>query len=330
MTESNQTSSRAEDVRRRRSRRSQRTAGSNSTRRKGKSRAESKPPVMMRGWGSGASQPRRRTGTRAKRRYDIALSTPGAEMRLPSLPVVHLGWRLVSGLLVGILAFTLYSIWNSPMYKVSAVDVQGLRRLSSPDINAVANVAGKSIFEVDPQQINRDLRLAFMQLESVSVDISLPAIVNVSVVERQPVLEWLEDGRSMWIDSKGVAFPPLGEEGPSILVQAEDVPLSSPSDLETDDQNESLSRYLPPRLVSAILAISVQAPEDTALVYTHDHGLGWKDSRGWEVYFGMDTDDMEMKLRVYKALVKSLKKETIQPELISVEYVHAPYFRMER
>lgn len=330
MTESNQTSSRADDVRRRRSRRSQRRAGSSPTRRKGKPRAESKPPVMMRGWGSGGSDSNRRKGTRTKRRYDVALSTPGAEMRLPSLPAVRIGWRLVSGLLVGVLAFTLYSIWNAPMYKVSVVEVEGLRRLSSFDINAVANVAGKSIFEVDARQINRDLRLAFMEVESISVDIALPAIVKVSVVERQPVLVWEEDGRSMWIDSKGVAFPPRGEEGPSILVKAEDVPLSSPSDLEADEQSESLSRYLPPRLVSAILAISVQSPEGTPLVYTNDHGLGWKDRRGWEVYFGMDTDDMEMKLRVYKALVQSLKKEKIQPELISVEYVHAPYFRMER
>jgi cell division protein FtsQ len=172
--------------------------------------------------------------------------------------------------------------------------------------------------------------LAFMELESVSVEIALPAVVKVSVVERQPVLVWEEDGRAMWIDSKGVAFPPRGEDGPSIRVTAQDVPLSSASDVEADEQDEPLSRYLPPQLVSAILAISVEAPEGTPLVYTNDHGLGWKDRRGWEVYFGMDTDDMEMKLRVYKTLVKNLKKVKINPELISVEYVDAPYFRMER
>lgn len=330
MTESKQASGRADDIRRRRSRRSQRRSGAGITRKKQKSRAESKPPVMMRGWGPGESASSHRKGTRARRRYDVALSTPGAEIRLPSLPAVRIGWRLVSSLLVGILVFTLYSIWNAPMYKVSAVEVEGLRRLSSFDINTVANVAGKSVFEVDPGQIKRDLQLAFMELEHVAVDISLPAVVTVSLVERQPVLVWEEDGRAMWIDSKGVAFPPRGEEGPSIRVRAEDVPLSTASDLEADEQGESLTRYLPPHLVSAILAISVQAPEDTPLVYTNDHGLGWKDSRGWEVYFGMDTDDMEMKLRVYKTLVKSLRQEKIQPELISVEYVHAPYFRMER
>ena len=64
-------------------------------------------------------------------------------------------------------------------------------------------------------------------------------------------------------------------------------------------------------------------------MYTAGHGLGWKDPRGWEVYFGMNLKDMEMKLRVYKTLVKRLGKEKIQPQLISVEYVHAPYYRLE-
>jgi hypothetical protein len=37
-----------------------------------------------------------------------------------------------------------------------------------------------------------------------------------------------------------------------------------------------------------------------------------------------------MKMAVYQALVDQLKSEGIQPALISVEYVHAPYYRMER
>jgi hypothetical protein len=37
-----------------------------------------------------------------------------------------------------------------------------------------------------------------------------------------------------------------------------------------------------------------------------------------------------MKLNVYQTLVDQLQSEGIQPEMISVEYVHAPYYRMER
>jgi len=44
----------------------------------------------------------------------------------------------------------------------------------------------------------------------------------------------------------------------------------------------------------------------------------------------MEDQDMEMKLSVYQAMVDRLQSEGIQPALISVEYVHAPYYRTER
>jgi hypothetical protein len=87
---------------------------------------------------------------------------------------------------------------------------------------------------------------------------------------------------------------------------------------------------LSPELVSAILELNAKMPADTVLVYDSEHGLGWNDPKGWEVFFGAEDQDMEMKLSVYQALVERLESEGIQPALISVEYVHAPYYRMER
>ena len=286
---------------------------------------------MARGAQIGGALHSRKKGKPVKRRYDVALGATGAEMRLPALPSLRFGWRLVSGLLVGILAFTLYTLWYSPMYRVSTAEVQGLKRLNSQDINAVANVTGKPIFVVDPQKVKQDIQTSFLELADVSVDVKVPAKVLIIVEERQPVIAWEEENKVMWVDAKGIAFPPRGEDGPSVLVKAENSPISAPpsDQQEQDAQKEAPGRFLPPQLVSAVLAISPQAPEGTPLVYTADHGLGWKDPRGWEVYFGMNLKDMEMKLRVYKTLVKRLGKEKIQPQLISVEYVHAPYYRLE-
>jgi hypothetical protein len=39
---------------------------------------------------------------------------------------------------------------------------------------------------------------------------------------------------------------------------------------------------------------------------------------------------MAMKLQVYKEIVRRLKKDDVRPEFISVEYVHAPYYRLDR
>jgi hypothetical protein len=37
-----------------------------------------------------------------------------------------------------------------------------------------------------------------------------------------------------------------------------------------------------------------------------------------------------LKLTVYEAIVARMAYDGIQPALISVEYAHAPYYRMER
>jgi hypothetical protein len=76
--------------------------------------------------------------------------------------------------------------------------------------------------------------------------------------------------------------------------------------------------------------VKEEAPENTSLLYSNRHGLGWKDSRGWQAYFGTDIQDMDAKLKVYKALVQELRSEDIQPVMISVEHLHAPFYRLEQ
>ena len=51
-------------------------------------------------------------------------------------------------------------------------------------------------------------------------------------------------------------------------------------------------------------------------------------SRGWIVYLG-DVQDFDMKLHVYQELIDHLKEANTRPALISVEYVHAPYYLLE-
>ena len=92
----------------------------------------------------------------------------------------------------------------------------------------------------------------------------------------------------------------------------------------------SPSLRLSPDLVNAILELGSKMPADTLLVYDSEHGLGWNDPGGWDVFFGSEDEDMPMKLAVYQALVDKLQNEGIQPAMISVEYVHAPYYRTER
>ncbi len=290
----------------------------------------SMPPVMARGVAGTTYRPARSSPTRAaraRRRYDVSLSVPGAEMRLPSLPQVNVGWRLASGVMVALLAIALYQLWNLPRFRVVQAQVNGLQRLTSSDVNAVLELEDTPIFAVDSTQLQQNLEEAFPEFSSVKVSASLPNKVVVTVEERVPILTWRQDGRTTLVDANGISFPMRSPNDalPSPRVEAFNTPPVQTVDGTSADQQ----RFLSPEMVSAIMSMSAQAPANTPLVYDGQHGLGWKDPQGWEVYFG-DMKDMGIKLTIYKTLIKRLQEEGITPALVSVEYIHSPYYRVEK
>lgn len=287
------------------------------------------PPVLIRGvdMSSLPWQVKPRGKAKPRRRYDVALSMPGVEMRLPSLPQVAVGWRLVSFLLVAALGTLLYYLWSAPEYHVFAAQVVGLQRLSSQDVNAVMDVRGQPIFAINTAALENELQQAFPEFSSVEVEVGLPGEVYVTVEERQPILAWKQDGRTTLVDANGVSFPVRDQNMaiPAVVVDAHGSPPVQSMEIEGDP----LEQFLPVEMVSAILSMSAQTPSGIPLTYDPLRGLGWKDAQGWEVYFG-DTQQMDMKLRVYKAILEKLDDEDTMPALISVEHVHLPYYRLER
>jgi hypothetical protein len=287
------------------------------------------PPVMVRGGIADVPLPLRKTGkSKARRRFDVTLGMPGAEMRLPALPQITVDFRLLSGVLVAALAFLVYHLWNSPSFRVEEAEIVGLQRLNSRDVNAVLDIEDEPIFAIDPEALTRKAQEAFPEFASIQVEVGLPRSVRMTVEERQPILTWKQEGRTVLVDASGVAFPQrdLATASPALVVEA----FSSPPTTILDGGMEvSTMQFMPVDMVSAILSMSAQAPQDTPLVYDSKHGLGWRDSRGWDVYLG-DTGDIDMKLRIYQAMVAKIRKERLNPVLVSVEYPHAPYFRLER
>lgn len=311
-------------------------------------RAEVTPPVMVRG-GMGGMAFGRAASSRAhkqktpRRRIDVPLNVPGAELRLPAIPFVHLGWRAASLLMVAMMMACLVLIWQAPVFKVTTVQAAGLQRLTTSDLNTVMKSVGKSVFTLNPDQLDRTLRQAFPELSKIAVRVNLPASVKVVVTERQPVIDWVQDGNERWVDADGISFPVRGTISDTLVQVEGHGTIPSIHQPAVQDQQDAIAEQiaslggpnkptlqLSPDLVSAILALSAKMPADTKLVYDSDHGLGWNDPMGWEVYFGAEDADMEMKLVIYQTLVERLQNEGIQPALISVEYIHAPYYRMER
>jgi len=312
------------------------------------SHSEAAPPVMVRGgmggmaFGRVASSRLQKQKT-PRRRFDVPLSVPGAEVRLPSIPLVHLGWKAISLIMAVMMVVSLFMMWKSPVFQVKTVQAKGLQRLTEGDLNVVLGSVGRSVFSLDPRTLKQNLQQAFPELDEISVRVNLPSSITVVAVEREPVISWTQDGRESWVDAEGVSFPPRGSPA-SALVRVEGYgSLPEASSVAATDSTQYLppgmpfsatpaipTFKLPPELINAILELGKKMPAETLLVYDSEHGLGWYDPNGWEVFFGAEDQDMEMKLAVYQALVARLQSEGIQPAMISVEYVHAPYYRMER
>jgi hypothetical protein len=285
---------------------------------------------------------------KSRRRFDVALGLPGAEVRLPGLPHIAIGWRVVSFILVGLFAFLLYQLWNAPAFRIDSVKVSGLKRLNNSEVNAALGLAGQPIFFLDPDQIKQELLQVFPEFSEAQVQVSLPNNISIQVVERVPVITWTQNGQPYLIDEQGYAFTPRGDAsaviGPTIeaadsppalpqpdqaqadaLQQVAKSPLGAPQAVPTI--TAGAQAFLSPEMVSAVQEIASQAPEGAPLIYTSENGLGWRDPGGWDVFFG-DTQEMPMKLIVYQSLIARLddKEETL-PAMVSVEYVHAPFYR---
>jgi len=252
-----------------------------------------------------------------RRRVDVAIAS-GAEIRLPAMPSVHNKWRVLSGvitisLLMGLILFT-----QSGLFTVSNIEMKGLERFTEGEIAQAINITGSSIFFINPDRVKRDLQITYPALSDIDVQVGWPASVSISLVERYPVLAWNWDGHVRWVDINGVAFEPLDEGLDVVQVNSAMLPPTIKD------------RFVDPRLVDSVAALAGYIPENVDLIYDTDHGLGWRDSRGWIVYFGFNDDDAEKKMNVYLSLVEYLEGKRITPGMINVEFIDSPYFRMEQ
>jgi len=345
---------RSDNIRKRRLIETRKTS-TRSERGKRRSNQIATPPVMGRARKAGSlnqvmSQRSTKFKHKTRRRYDFSLNAQGVEMRLPSIPRVSFGWRLVSIALTVFLLFVLYEFWESPKYSVDAAEISGLNLISSAEINSVLGITGEHIFSINAAELENEIAETFPEFSSLSVQVKLPNSVLVTVTERIPVLVWSQEGRSELVDANGVTFPVRGGIPKSqypVIEALSDPPISS--NLEANDQEkenypdlialtEEISLGAPvsgvaktllsPEMVTAILYLSDHSTRGAKLVYDPVHGLGWKDRRNRDVYFG-DIDNIEMKFLVYQTILNDLKTKEITPVSISVEYVYAPYYRLE-
>jgi hypothetical protein len=296
------------------------------------------------------------TSTRARRQFYIAMDQAGAELRLPAIPLVNPGWRILSFAIVVLSLVGIFSMWNSPFFQVQSVEVKGIQRLTPEEITAVLGLEYRPIVEVDARQAQDLVSQKFPDLMDVRVNVQMPNIVTVSATERQPVMAVKNGDQVDWIDAEGVVFDAVGDAGPLLTIQTSDALPFLPSEAdaaaaaatqtagsvpavpttpdilklltEKSAQKNELKK-VDPSLLAAAEGLSQKLPPETQLVYSKTNGLGWTDAAGCQIYIGTDLADFEEKFTLYQAIANTLANQGIQPVLISVAYPNAPFYRLE-
>ncbi|NLN69217.1 MAG: FtsQ-type POTRA domain-containing protein [Chloroflexi bacterium] len=277
--------------------------------------------------------------TRKKHATYVPIKKKVAEFQLPALPRLQLGWRLFSGAVFLFALTVVISFSSLGTFRISTINLKGAQRLSPEVVLAQLDLVDKSIITIEPDVVKDKVEASLPGIKNAQVSIKLPAKVTIQVEEREPIILWEQEGSSQWIDAEGVLFPVFGEEDVPQRVVAVGDPPSAPTvphqeiDVEMGEISPLMENVIPrttPEFVAAVLSITKFMPEGSQLQYDSQFGLGWQDPNGWLVYFGQETANIDTKLIEYQEILTVLNQQNITPALISLEFIHAPYYRMEQ
>jgi hypothetical protein len=274
--------------------------------------------------GSKGSGMGRMTKNSRRKGYDLAINLGRTAVRTPVLNLPALGTRWVSAGLTLFLCLLLFTMGSANTFKVAGAEVSGNQRLGTDEVNAMLGMVGQPSYKAVPSQIEKNLRTAFPDLAGVSVRVGFPNHISVAVVERTPILAWYHDGNTTWVDNNGIAFMPRGDIQDLIQIASDVVPAKPTADPQGFINDQP---FISPATVQAIVTLYPQIPGGVPMIYDQKYGMGWQDPRGWSVYFGQNTQAIEMKKNVYQVILDTFSQQGIQPTLISVANLDAPFYK---
>lgn len=257
-----------------------------------------------------AADPALGTRHRGKRRSQV--SVPSVRVRR-SISLRRLfSWRLVSLAIVIGLSAVLYVFLTADAFYVRVVSIGGQQYLSGEEIFQLSDIAQKHIFWIDAKDVERRLE-AVPNLADATVLIGWPPqMVQILVVEREPALIWEQQIR-VWVDANGIVMK-LREDRSGlvrIVVPEATEPIA-------------VGQRIPRTILDGALQLKRRYPNIDVLLYDPIKGLGYRDGRGWSVWYGSG-EDIDTKLLVYNALVAAIYPQ-VQPGEIMMGDPDRPYY----
>lgn len=249
-------------------------------------------------------------GRRGRRRAQV--STPSVRVRRQVGLLRLLSWRLVSLAIVIGLSAVLYVFLTADTFYVRTVSIGGQQYLSGEEIFHLADIAQRHIFWIDAQEVERRLE-AVPNLADATVLIGWPPqMVQILVVEREPALIWEQQIR-VWVDANGIVMKLREDRGGLVRVV---VPNAT--------EPIAVGQRIPRAILDGALQLKRRYPNIDVLLYDPIKGLGYRDGRGWTVWYGTG-EDIDTKLLVYNALVARIYPAVQPGEIVMVD-PDRPYY----
>lgn len=227
-------------------------------------------------------------------------------------------WRVVSGLIVVCMIALLVVMFQTEFFKVRTITVVGATYIDPSEIFRYTEIAGFSIFQIDPNDVRDAILSKSRLIADARVTIGWqPEMVKIVVEERKPALVWTQYDIRVLLDIQGnILRQPRPEEVfPTLIHVIADRSLNEPPLPENP---------IPLAVVSGALQLRQLLSGIEILQYNAVKGLGFRES-SWDIWLGTGTD-MPNKLLVYEALRDNLLRRGITPVEINVADTRAVYY----
>lgn len=290
--------------------------------------AESRPPTRLEASMDLAER---------RRRKRLQLATETAELPPAVVPRgepfrVYVSTRWFSASIAAICALMLFLFLSNPAFVISQIFVGYTGTnifLTPPEIFQRSGLANQHVFWVDPaavaQQLKRDPSIA-----DVRIEVGWPPnMVQITVSERAPALIWEQAGQRVWLDINGRVMA-LRQDIPDLLR----VIVERPSRtihlgqclLQGTEELLGPGSCIDRETVTGALQFKSLYPDVREIVYDPIKGLGFRDGRGWMLWFG-DGTYIDVKMLVYNQIIETYYvQQGVQFVEVNVSNPDAAYF----
>ncbi|MCC6381714.1 MAG: FtsQ-type POTRA domain-containing protein [Dehalococcoidia bacterium] len=257
---------------------------------------------------------------RAIIRRPLGVQPPrGGGPRWPRLPIPHFGrGRLVLlGVLagVGLLVASGVWLWQSPIFKVQHIRVDGNERILADTIVERTNLLGQSMFEADLAAAQKAL-FALPLVAAVQIERQWPSTIRIHVEERKAWGTWEQGGVRYTIDRDGVVLgtvpPPAGS------------PVIRSSELGSRQQGDRVDY----QAVEAAAEIYEQLPRQLGTIvkevaFLAGKGVQVTTADGQSALFG-DSSAIPYKLAVWAAMAQQAQARHISYTTVDLRFGNRP------